>query len=61
MRTIAYFMSYLIVQEKSSKASQFLAGMFVITDKLIRTNKSNSWQTPSQAKIDQIFLILVDK
>ena len=61
MRTIAYFMSYLIVQEKSSKASQFLAGMFVITDKLVCTNKSNSWQTLIQAKIDQIFLILVDK
>ena len=51
MRTIAYFMSYLIVQEKSSKASQFLAGMFVITDKLVCTNKSNSWQTTSQEKL----------
>ena len=51
MRTTAYFMSYLIVQEKSSKASQFLAEMFVITDKLVCTNKSNSWQTPSQEKL----------
>ena len=51
MRTIAYFMSYLIVQEKNSKASQFLTGMFVITDKLVCPNKSNFWQTPSQEKL----------
>ena len=46
--------------DKSSLTSQFLAGIFIITDKLVCKNKSNFWQTPSQ-KTDQMIQIFVDK
>ena len=46
--------------DKNSLTSQFLAGIFIITDKLVCKNKSNFWQTPSQ-KTDQMIQFFVDK
>ena len=46
--------------DKNSLTSQFFAGIFIITDKLVCKNKSNFWQTPSQ-KTDQMIQFFVDK
>ena len=46
--------------DKNCLTSQFLAGIFIIRDKLVCKNKSNSWRTPSQ-KTGQMIQILVDK
>ena len=60
MWTIAYLLSQLIVQEESSETLQFSAEMFIITEKLVCMNKSNSWQTPSQKElIKQSWFLLI--